>query len=1072
MKKLIYAMALAGLAAIGSQANAETIRLCSPADYTVWGISDNGEWALGVQGNAMTEMYAFRWNLITNEIDVSPVPSMCGTSIADNGTFCGGFNYTDEQGRTTVMPGYFDGTWHLLPMPEGKVTDAYDGAISPDGRHMALTIEINGKGKGVQYKDNEIVRILKSDDYARVYDITDDGSKIGGWTYAIVNGKLLNRTGVYWEGDSNYKIIDRDPSKPENSPWAGVRRFSTDGNYALYYGGWTVPKDGFPYVESIKNLTTGEITKVNAVDKIGQDFQLNDMSDDLKVVGSYNYLACIAEGDKTYYLTDWLKEKKGIDAKAEWTEVMTTEANAFLLTSATCIQHNGKSIGMMYNGTDMEMHSMVVRFDVTLDNCAPVTVNTSEITKALATRINWVMPYGMDLTKVKGYNIYRNGEKINDTPVVATSYYDSNLEGGKEYKYQITAIYEGGESEKSSESVITIANVGPEQPTSVVVRQKGFNSVSLTWDKPSTNLVRKYYYDEESLTEGFGTSELQTTAEAGIKYSADEMALYGNSKITGVEFYPLSKQQGWVISLYSENEEGKLTTIKKFKVNANNLKIGERNVFTLPEAIDIPKGQNLIVSVSVTVVEEASMRNVIGMQLGKVTKGYSDLLRRADKIPPESFKSLIDMAAGSGMSMQVSWKLGIILTPEGASADIDKIDNYVLTRDGNEIHKGSDMKYLDANMKEGTYNYGLTAVYSDGRKSEPVTAIQKVATPTDPVYGAQDVAVELTSDKENIKVTWKAPAGEDVDLTDVTWAHGNRSTNTNITSSNNNYNLQAAAIYPPSHFKGLVGYNIVGAKFFPTCDATYTIIVDNGVNTEQLAYYEVDSYKQGEWNTFYFDKPIALDLNKKYRLIVDCYDVEDGGSPLAVDDCKGVDGFSCMINVSDKEEDWQEVSAAIGTTTNWMIGLLAADPNPTPLELTGYDVKLDDKKLNESILTKTEFEYPVASIYGNTVTRHDIVVDTWYKPSTTAVPGTPVVFTINGVGVDETFIADLHISNDGAILKVSTATDIVLYDMNGIRVAYANGDSVRIDDLASGIYVVKATTAEGKGIATKVNISR
>lgn len=1069
MNKFIYALALAGCAALSQPAVAETVRLCSPADHTIFGISDNGHWAVGVQGNAMSEMYAFRWNLLTNEIEVSTVPSMCGTSIADDGTYCGGFNYTDESGRTTVQPGYFDGTWHLLPTPEGTVKDALDGAISPDGRHMALTLELDGVYTGVQYEDNKLVRVLKSSDHARVYDITDDGSKTCGWTYAHINGKVMNRTGVYWEGDSDYKIIDRDPSKPESSPWAGVRRFSTDGNYALYYGGWTVPaqQGDYPYVESIKNLATGDITPVYAVDAVGEDFQLNDFSDDMKVVGSYNYMACIADGGKTYYLVDWLKDKKGIDAKADWNEVMTTEGGAFLLTGANCISHDSKAIGLMYNGTDMEMHSMVVRFDVTIEDCPPVTVKASEVTKALAARIDWVMPYGMDMSKVKGYNVYRNGTKVNQVPVACTYYYDTNLEAGKEYSYQIAAIYDKGESELSTAANITLVGSVPEQPASVVARQKGYNSVALTWEEPYTNLVRKYYYDDESLSEGFGTSELNTTAEAGIKFTAEELALYGNAKISGVEFYPMSKQQDWKVTLYSENAtDGKLTKLAQHKVSADNLKIGERTLFTLPEAVAVPAGQNLIAAVSVTVVDEAQMQNAIGMQFGKVTKGYSDLLRRVI-VPPEDFKSLVDMSVGSSANMQVSWKIGVILTPEGSPADIDKVDSYVLARDGKEVYNGREMKYVDANMAEGTYNYDLTAVYSDGRKSQPVKATQKVATRADEAYAAQDVTV-VTADG-NVNVTWKAP--EDTDLTDVTWAHGNKS-NTKITAANNNYNLQAAAIYSPSMFKGLSGYNIVGAKFFPTCDATYTIIVDNGTKTAELACYEVGEYKQGEWNTVYFDEPVALDASKRYRMIVDCYDVEDNGSPLAVDDSMGVDGFSCLINVTTDEEVWQEVSAAIGKSTNWMLGLLLADPNPTALPVKGYDVKLDGKKLNEAMVTETKYSYPVASIGGNENKPHKMTVDTWYEPATTAVPGVPVTFTIAGSGIDETFVADLNVTNDGAILRVSTAMDVALYDMNGVKVASAEGDSVRIDELATGIYVVKAATAEGKTIVTKVNIRR
>ncbi len=1072
MKKTVLSLSLsllAGALSLCMPMHAETVKLCTPANYTVTGISDNGEWAVGLQGSVESDVYAFRWNLVTNEIEVSGVPSMCGNSIADDGTYCGGFNYTDESGKTTVLPGYYDGTWHLLPLPDGQVKDAFDGCISRDGRHMALTLELNGTYRAVQYKDRELVRVLKSDDHARVYDITDDGSRTCGWTYAKVNGKLLNRTGVYWEGDSDYMIVDRDPQKPENSPWAGAKKFSSDGNSILYYGGWSVSDDTNPYIESIKNLSTGEIVPFYAVDKEGNAFELDDFSDDYKAVGMYNSFACIAEGDRTYYLTDWLLDKKGIDAKSEWNEVMTYEGQ-FLLTRATCIQRNGNAIGILYNGSDQEMHSMVLRFDVTLGDCAPVSVKTTEITKAMAARINWVMPYGMDMNRIKGYNVYRNGEKINDTPVTGSYIYDSGLEQGKTYSYQVTTIYESGESEKSDASEITIVGAAPEKPTAFFARQKGLNSVALSWAAPNTNLVRKTYFDDDSASEGFGANEVNTVAETAIKFSADELALYNGSKITAIEFYPMSQQQGWKVRLYSENADGKLTKLAEQKIANKDIKVGERNLVTLSAPVAIPEGENLLASVTFTVVDESTKQNVMATQYGKGTTGYSDLLRQ-ETIPPEPFVSLAESAAALGAQISVSWKISVVMTPENATADIDKIDKYVLTRDGDEVYSGSELADLDENLADGTYNYGIAAVYSDGRRSDNAKISFNLKMRNDAAYAAQNMAA--TSNGENLNVTWTAPI--DTDITDITWAHGEKSPSVQVTAANNNYNLQAAAIYPTSMLRGLNGYNVIGAKFFPTCDATYTIIIDNGGNNEDddLVYYEVDSFNVGEWKTFYFDEPHALDINKEYRLIVDCYDVEEKGSPLAVDDTKGVDGYSCLINVSaDDPNQWQEVSAQIGSSCNWMMSMIVADPVEKELPVKGYDVTLDGQKLNETLLTETSYTHPIANLTVKPGKKYKVAVDTWYEPATVAVPGSPVEVILSGVGVDETFVADMTVGNDGAILRVTNAVEVALYDMSGLEVAKAAGESVRIDNLTAGIYVVKAHDSEGKELVTKINIRR
>ena len=50
---------------------------------------------------------------------------------------------------------------------------------------------------------------------------------------------------------------------------------------------------------------------------------------------------------------------------------------------------------------------------------------------------------------IKGYNIYRNGVKINDALVTETAFTDANVVDGRQYTYFVTAVYENGESRPS-----------------------------------------------------------------------------------------------------------------------------------------------------------------------------------------------------------------------------------------------------------------------------------------------------------------------------------------------------------------------------------------------------------------------------------------------------------------------------------------------------------------------------------------------------------------------------------------------------------------------------------------------
>lgn len=63
--------------------------------------------------------------------------------------------------------------------------------------------------------------------------------------------------------------------------------------------------------------------------------------------------------------------------------------------------------------------------------------------------------------ELKGYNVYRDGVKINDALVEETEFVDTNVVEGQQYTYIVTAVYEGrGESALSNEAVVTYAPVG------------------------------------------------------------------------------------------------------------------------------------------------------------------------------------------------------------------------------------------------------------------------------------------------------------------------------------------------------------------------------------------------------------------------------------------------------------------------------------------------------------------------------------------------------------------------------------------------------------------------------------
>ena len=63
----------------------------------------------------------------------------------------------------------------------------------------------------------------------------------------------------------------------------------------------------------------------------------------------------------------------------------------------------------------------------------------------------------LDALTLLGYNVYRNGEKINDTLVTDNQLTDDDASNG-ENTYKVTAVYEQGESRYSNEATVTVGN--------------------------------------------------------------------------------------------------------------------------------------------------------------------------------------------------------------------------------------------------------------------------------------------------------------------------------------------------------------------------------------------------------------------------------------------------------------------------------------------------------------------------------------------------------------------------------------------------------------------------------------
>lgn len=104
--------------------------------------------------------------------------------------------------------------------------------------------------------------------------------------------------------------------------------------------------------------------------------------------------------------------------------------------------------------------------------------------------------YPEDMLGLLGFNIYRDGTKLNSSPWLTTTYSDAGLAAGT-YDYTVTAVYDEGESSAAGPVQATVSGSGLEAPTNL----NGSNTddqISLWWIGPGGSQEELIYDNNEA----------------------------------------------------------------------------------------------------------------------------------------------------------------------------------------------------------------------------------------------------------------------------------------------------------------------------------------------------------------------------------------------------------------------------------------------------------------------------------------------------------------------------------------------------------------------------------------------
>ncbi len=152
------------------------------------------------------------------------------------------------------------------------------------------------------------------------------------------------------------------------------------------------------------------------------------------------------------------------------------------------------------------------------------------------------------------------------------------------------------------------------------------------------------------------------------------------------------------------------------------------------------------------------------------------------------------------------------------------------------------------------------------------------------------------------------------------------------------------------------------------------------------------------------------------------------------------------------------------------MGMTLVDGDAAPLTVSGYDIEIDGVKRNSEVVKVNSYDFDFGA---EDAKHHSISVNTYYPALTKAVTGQLHYFYIGAASIDEVNaeVLQLHYSNNMLIFEGTGVENIMLYTIDGKQVLSAKGNTVNIDQLASGIYVVKAKTAD-KELVKKIDVRR
>lgn len=460
MKKFIYLFfSMVFFASImNAQTDGELIifdLISSDKDVQVWGMSPNGQYSTGYVNGGLN---SFTWTKSNglNEFDINSIFGSEAYDVSDNGIVVGNFYdstymYLNWNEILTPMKsaGYFkNGKWNSLGVK-------YSGTISDERGSEAFVVSSNGTVIGGSWKSVDDVlslalapvvwsidqndnvtaieyEYLQTSSSARISALSGDGSIAGGWAdYLTVRVPAIwtDQNTIRYIHDNGLMLSGEVFGISENGHYAVL---DFDENAAVY----DIENDKLTIIPKSEGSYTSFATAVSN-DGIVVGYDRTDIDPNSRVAFIYH------ERFGKIFMKDYLEALN-----------MTVDVHeTFVFRFPAGISADGKSITgygtMLDDATGFIYHvGWYLEIPQHLDGVnPPENLIATEVSYGNID-LTWEAPTADIGHNFEGYNLYRNGVKLNQSILTDANYSDNNLQNGT-YVYTVKAVWDGQESPAS-----------------------------------------------------------------------------------------------------------------------------------------------------------------------------------------------------------------------------------------------------------------------------------------------------------------------------------------------------------------------------------------------------------------------------------------------------------------------------------------------------------------------------------------------------------------------------------------------------------------------------------------------